>query len=731
MLRRARLVPVACRCPGALARSLLAAAAMTAAVAAPPLRAQGAGPAPACPAGRTALVLSGGGARGLAHIGVLRVLDSLGIRPDLVVGTSMGAFIGALYAGGWSARRIDSLVHAVPMAQLFRSYDARPPASLTTLLDPLSDWSPTLAWESGERGLRLQSPAVREARVNALLTEILLDADLRAGGDFERLPIPLRVLAARLDTRQAVVLARGDLARAVRASIAIPVAFTPVRLDGHILVDGGLAENVPVAAARAAGATRVIVSDASRPVLADTLAADSPLAMVSYLVDVLFTQPLDSLGPNDVRIRPEMGNASTLDFAHGVVARHIAAGESAARAALLAHPWCGAGAPPAPVPIAHAPPLVRRRVASLFATGAYHAVWLEPRRAGDSLVLSPVGQPSPRRVAAVSVRYDNDEGGRVVAGGQDVAAAGGRLAAAGGVIVGEWRQEVVARVRPAGLTLRARDSVLLPDPRTDDRWWAGVRAQPVQPSLLLRYTHEDVRLFDAGGVVHGSIGTRDALAFAGFEGEWSSGWFASAGAYAHWWEVDRVASGGADSATVGQLSGAGPGTRRALGVAVRAGRVMSEDALSAAGLGADGFAAELRWGGDMHRAEGAASIPVTGAGLAVRLRGALGWGEHLAPQATFALGGDAGFPGLHIGERRGDRMALAGLLVLRPIAGPVALLGEADGGSTTWGGRAIPTTGWVGGAALGLQLQTPILPVRITYGRATNGHGALFVRVGS
>src|SRR5512132_4584990 len=94
-----------------------------------------AGPARAqsCPSLPTALVLSGGGAKGLAHIGVLRTLDSLGIRPDLVVGTSMGAVVGALYASGYSGRELDSLARAIPLAELFRSYQPRAPRSLGPL----------------------------------------------------------------------------------------------------------------------------------------------------------------------------------------------------------------------------------------------------------------------------------------------------------------------------------------------------------------------------------------------------------------------------------------------------------------------------------------------------------------------------------------------------------------------------------------------------------------------
>ena len=98
-----------------------------------------------CHAPRTALVLSGGGAKGLAHIGVLRVLDSLGIRPDLVVGTSMGAVVGALYASGYSGRELDSLARVVPLAALFRTYQPLAPRSLGIL-------QPLVVWEQGDRG---------------------------------------------------------------------------------------------------------------------------------------------------------------------------------------------------------------------------------------------------------------------------------------------------------------------------------------------------------------------------------------------------------------------------------------------------------------------------------------------------------------------------------------------------------------------------------------------------
>ena len=210
-----------------------------------------------CRPARTALVLSGGGAKGLAHIGVLRVLDSLGVRPDLVVGSSMGAIVGGMYASGYSGRQIDSLARSLPIANLFRTYQPRAPRSLGPV-------QPLVVWEQGDRRFNLQNAAVAETEVNALVNAAMLRGNLLARGNFDSLPIPFRAVATDLSDRSVVVLGSGDLARAVRASFAIPLVFAPESLDGRILADGGLVANIPVAAARAAGAERAASSPLDR-----------------------------------------------------------------------------------------------------------------------------------------------------------------------------------------------------------------------------------------------------------------------------------------------------------------------------------------------------------------------------------------------------------------------------------------------------------------------------------
>ncbi len=149
--------------------------------------------------------------------------------------------------------------------------------------------------------------------MNAALNRALLRGNLLARGDFDSLPIPFRAVATELRTRAPVVLSHGDLARAVRASMSIPLVFDPVRIEGAQLVDGGLAANLPIAVARAEGATRLIVSDVSwRP--PDSVQGENPLAVADLLIAYLFSQPLDSLGARDYLIRPAVDSFETLDF---------------------------------------------------------------------------------------------------------------------------------------------------------------------------------------------------------------------------------------------------------------------------------------------------------------------------------------------------------------------------------------------------------------------------------
>jgi len=245
-----------------------------------PVGAQRPGVAEACPAGKVALVLPGGGVRGMAHIGVIRALDSLGVVPDLVVGTSMGSIIGALYASGYTGAEIEALTLRFNVGDFVGRYVPQYPSRVAPS-------TPLLVWEDGADGLSLQTSAAQEGRINTLMSALMLRGNVLARGDFDRLPIPYRAVAADLATGRKVVIGSGDLALAVRASFAIPLVFAPVPREGRLLVDGGVAENVPVETARQLGATRVIVSQ-----LADTATAHGPVATTGAVAARLRTVPL-------------------------------------------------------------------------------------------------------------------------------------------------------------------------------------------------------------------------------------------------------------------------------------------------------------------------------------------------------------------------------------------------------------------------------------------------------
>jgi NTE family protein len=278
---------------------------------------------------RIGLVLGGGGARGAAHVGVLKVLEELRIPVDYIAGTSMGSIVGGLYASGMSAREIEREMLAMNWDDLFTDAPARADRSFRRKRDDdFYTIKAKVGIADGEIGIPLAF--IRGQKFDLELNRLMLP--VYEVKEFDRLPIPLRAVAADIETGKEVVLSSGSLVKAIRASMAVPAVFDPVEIDGRLLVDGGIANNVPVSVAREMGADVLIVVDvgsglASREVIKTGL--DVSLQLTNFLFTLNSEQQIGTLDARDVIIRPPLGDIGGGSF--GRVSEAILQGELGAR----------------------------------------------------------------------------------------------------------------------------------------------------------------------------------------------------------------------------------------------------------------------------------------------------------------------------------------------------------------------------------------------------------------
>jgi NTE family protein len=281
---------------------------------------------------RICLVLSGGGARGIAHVGVLKVLEELKIPIDCIAGTSMGAVVGGLYASGMSAHDIETTIRSLDWQEAFR--DA-PPRRDLAFRRKQDDRNFLVRLPLGLKHAQILLPKgfIQGQKLQETLRQLTLPFDNST--DFDKLPTKFRAVATDLVTGGAVLLDKGDLAIAMRASISAPGVFAPVEYEGRLLVDGGLAENLPIDVAREMNADVLIVSDVSYP-LQDRAQLDSALSISNQMLAILVRKDSDrqlkTLGPQDILIEPSLGTATSTDFSLG--ANTIVQGERAARGAM-------------------------------------------------------------------------------------------------------------------------------------------------------------------------------------------------------------------------------------------------------------------------------------------------------------------------------------------------------------------------------------------------------------
>ncbi len=664
---------------------------------------------PPVASGPDAIVLSTGAARGLAHAGALLGLERHGFDPDLVVGASMGAVIGALYASGYSAEEIWDIALTTRWADLFISSPVLEGPDRRLLFPSLA-----IGLELGR--LEVSSGVIPDWRVNRLLVHLLFDAGARARSDFDRLPRRYRAVAADLLTGQEVVLARGDLARAVRVSMSTPGFFSAVNWGGRLLIDGGIANYLPVSVARSLGAGRIVAVDVSRAT--KEVRGTDPTAIggrsISLLMrnamrdtvapDVLVEPPLDPDFPGAMfPERPlrllDVGRTAAVATAvaptpEGPRVRHRSSApdtlvaleievDDPALAALVRRAFQGL------TPGPYRPDAVLARIDHLYASGLFTGVW--PRveaRAGGGDVLVLALDPLPRLALTGAVGYDNDSGGRLWAAVESRASLLGSpvvtRAGAGTDGIQRWF-EVSALLRPsllprvaltAGLDHRRGTppffgSLPVAPETRHTGGWAGVQYRAAFPDLIGSLVMRAERIAEKGG----------------FEGQ-------------AWGPLLRISMPN--------------GPARVVGIPSELEAAMWRGVVDYHELGARGSITR-----EMGPLEFAA---LADAGFVV--------GD--APlDALPSLGDDHGMPGLRRGQKRGRARLLGGIDLAMPLVGGgwgrLRLRGGAAGERSELDERAA----WLGGAALDLVWNTPFGPVVVGYGINTMSQHRIDVGLGA
>ncbi len=261
---------------------------------------------------KVGLVLSGGGAKGLAHIGALKTIDSLGVKIDYVAGTSMGAIIGGLYASGYSGKQIDSIFKRVDFDELIS--DNLPRYAKTFYeRDNSEKYAIVLPFDNFK--VQIPSAISKGQNVFNLFSKLLLHvSDIH---DFENLPIPFFCIATNIETGEPVLLDSGSLPQAIAASGALPSVFQPVIINNKILIDGGVVNNYPIDELRAKGMNLIIGVDVQDALVERNELNSAPdiLLQISNFrtIDVM----KDKVKKTDIYIKPDVKNFNVVSFQYG------------------------------------------------------------------------------------------------------------------------------------------------------------------------------------------------------------------------------------------------------------------------------------------------------------------------------------------------------------------------------------------------------------------------------
>lgn len=260
------------------------------------------------------LVLAGGGARGIAHVGVIQALEEMQIPIDTIAGTSMGALVGGLYATGMSGEDLQRVVKEMDWERAFTDNVERRDQPIRRKADDYDyPIKIKLAIQDGELSFPLG--LIQGQQVRMIIKDLMVEADHI--NNFDHLPIPYRAVATDIETGQAYVFDRGSIVTAMRASMSIPGLLVPVEHDGRLLVDGGVANNVPVDVARQMGADRLIAIDIGTPlkrredIQSVVSVADQ---MLGFLTRKNSIEQIETLTDSDFLVRPELESVGMLSF---------------------------------------------------------------------------------------------------------------------------------------------------------------------------------------------------------------------------------------------------------------------------------------------------------------------------------------------------------------------------------------------------------------------------------
>lgn len=687
------------------------------------------------------VVLSGGGARGLAHVGALTALERLGYDPRIVAGTSMGAIVGALYAAGYSAAEVETLVMErdwpgmfLPMPGLYGpDRDLRHPSIRLDL------------------GLGLGEPGrgiVADWRINRTLASLLFDAQARSRGDFDRLPRRFRAVAADLKTGLRVDLGQGDLARAVRASMAIPGAFAPVEwMDGRIFVDGAIDDYLPVRTARELGAEEIVAIDVTLPTPhipsldpVSVGARGMRLNLVNSragepVPDVLLVPALDprltELGfPRNPAGLIHAGRDIVLDTYLALGVEPVPEGEAvdamsralpppAALGPLVVEATDTALAAMARVAFAdvapglYDPDAVLEAVDRLYETGLVSAVWpwVGPGTEDeDAPPLHVRVEGADEMVLDLAAGYENDRGGRAW---------------------GALQRRVGARLPTELIAAVSGD-------RLD--WWASASVRALPPRLLplawtagTHYRRTDARyVFD--GEVFDMIRVRRTGGWLGAERRWLSGEGRRAEPPPVWLGRGRIASA---TLMAEHVSVEGGGSGPAIGPRLRLTGAEPSHGRIGLPLVIEGEARfgsfryqRARFGGTLERRPDRSLDSDDGLWLGAIADVALARGD-APPDALPALGDERLIPGMRWGEARGRTRVVVGVDASYPAFLEALLFVRLRGGAITDRFRQLDDTSrWVSGAETGLAWSTPFGAVQLALGLNTNGGRRLDVVLG-